>query len=944
MISFSQLFGPASLQFLNDIFFYDGSPAVEDAMRLNKKLTSVNTKQESTIISLKRDVQELNNKLVKVKVSSLGRSEENNNLTVKEQRIQQLQHRLNVETEMNTKLREEHVTERAGKREVMSSLQHAQQLLLTQTQAVSRLELELEALREEYQALKREQELTREKTQGNEARFADLIEEYRHSRMIWENEKLVLLERIQCERQDLISVNHDQLPEKHTELSSYTMLSAEPTQGLKSGLEHDKDRSPDNEWVTKDIPTEDTVIVDGEALTVQSDYVADVSDRISYVGPLGCLETVIDNSPQTSNCKVVFGIQTTHVSTLDPECHDVEGGGDGRSGKDKPSSVLRLPAGDSEGLPPPQSGSEDGQATLTDVVHVLSICGAGEVQTADSNKKPVSCDPVSALIDNVCPSSGDHLSNKGDSKRELSGSENRSVYGALDSDLVAGGTRDAEQEPSMYTPGMTACQTTDKHGGSQTFQDVDPVQADVPLTVPRSSGPCGTLPLISSISTNVGEIDMIRCHAADGDEAVIPAEESPRSPLSAAVSRNSNTHTGNLTGEELSRTSLHSEPRNLPQINSPWRIMALDFARSDCDTGTEHKQPTVCGALVTADVVDSKCQGTLSECGHASPDDETRGDVPEQPSSCVDFALPVGSQARHQDVVNLPQSERLHEGHCPGTAVDQLRPTQANDGDAEVTQNQPINLTSKPQSDETDFSAKISLSRQSDSISSEEETSEIIEYLFLPSEKIYQSSFELTTKKRDILSRNMQGIAVGRSPLGSWPTTSASPVTTPVSDLKTKLSSEFQEPPPPPITIPVFLKGKKNTSDPPVMTGSGARQDIRSLLTSHQRHNQEWNSIRENLNEVSAEKEDQVHVPVSSVLPNTLTTSSMGSSRSWQNTQTVSSPCQPSPNRTGSSDAFAPISQEKGHLQKSDIRTQIDKIEELLGSERLRLSKRHKME
>lgn len=41
-------------------------------------------------------MEELNNKLIKAKVTSMGRSEENCNLTVKEQNIQELQHRLHV--------------------------------------------------------------------------------------------------------------------------------------------------------------------------------------------------------------------------------------------------------------------------------------------------------------------------------------------------------------------------------------------------------------------------------------------------------------------------------------------------------------------------------------------------------------------------------------------------------------------------------------------------------------------------------------------------------------------------------------------------------------------------------------------------------------------------------------------------------------------------------
>ncbi|KAJ8002799.1 hypothetical protein DPEC_G00162720 [Dallia pectoralis] len=1011
---------------------------VEEAMRINKKLTSVNRTQESTIISLKQEVQEVNNKLIKAKVSSLGRSEENDNLTVKEQEIQQLQHRLNVETEMNTKLREEHGTERAEKREVMNSLQHAQQLLLTQTRAVSRLELELEALREEHQALKREQEVTRESTLGNKERFIHLIEEYRNSRITWENEKLALLEKIQCERQDLRPVNR--ADEKHTEFSC-TTLSEETMHGPKGVLEHGKvcqrgDKSHDDQCVSPDTPAEDTVEKDGEAKTVESDYkrgemsVTDVSDHIGYVGLVGCLKTAIDKSPQTSHCKAISGQQITGDSTLDSECHDSGGGGDSSWGEDKPSTVLQPPAGDFEVMAPPWSGSADGPTTLTDVVHVLGICVAGEAQPADSNRKPASSDPLVRLIHNVCSSSGDYLSNNGDVQTGLSDSENRSVYGTLDTDPVTGGTRDAEQEPSVYTREMVACQTTDKHGRSQktnSYQDVDPGPADVPLTVSQASGPCSWFPV------NVVRGDEIRCHTAEGREVVIPADESLSSSLSATVTQVTNSHIRIMTGEELSGSSYHLEPLNLSQLNRSQSMVAPDLAQSDCVTKkppdkhelpalhtvpvtvdvldslhtvpvtvdvldslhsvpvtvdvldslhtvpvTEdvldslhsvpvtvdvldslhtvpvtvdvldslHSVPVTVDVLdslhtvpvtvdvldslhsvpVTVDVLDSDCQGTLSESEHANCENEICGDVP---SSCVTVT------------VNSPQSIVAHEGHDSNTTGNKLRPKYDNENNAEVTQTQTIPLTSKCQSDGTDFSTKINLSTQSDTINSEEETSEIIDYVLLSSKKRYRSSFELTTKKRYFFPRNMPGIAASPSPVGSLPTPPTGPPTTPVSDLKTRLSSGSQGSPSLPFTLPIFLKGRKNTSDSSVMTRSLAWQDTRRVVTSHQIQNREgWNSIRENFNEVSAEKGNRVHVPVSSVLPNI---SSMGSSRSGQNLHAFSSPGQPSFSRNVSADAFPPGLQDNGASQTPDIRTRIGKFEEL-GSERLRLFKRRKMD
>ncbi|XP_053091227.1 uncharacterized protein LOC113546502 isoform X3 [Pangasianodon hypophthalmus] len=125
---------------------------VEEAMRINKKLVSINKKQESTIAALKKDVERLNSELVKSKVVSICRSgDENSYYLLKDQQLQELKQRLIVETELNKKLRNEIAAERAEKQELMSSLQNAQWLLQTQTQAVSRTEQQLLIHTEEYQ-------------------------------------------------------------------------------------------------------------------------------------------------------------------------------------------------------------------------------------------------------------------------------------------------------------------------------------------------------------------------------------------------------------------------------------------------------------------------------------------------------------------------------------------------------------------------------------------------------------------------------------------------------------------------------------------------------------------------------------------------------------------------------------------------------------------------
>ncbi|KAK6319942.1 hypothetical protein J4Q44_G00090490 [Coregonus suidteri] len=155
------------------------------------------------------------------------------------------------------------------------------------------------------------------------------MEEYRNSKMTWENES-----------------------------------------GLKDNqnpMGESRDQSAKDECVSKDIPREDTDVVDGEAQTVESDsrqrnlHVTDVSDQSSEVGPVGCLETLMDDSPQTVHCKVIDSVQATHGS--DPGCTDVKGGGESHQGKDKPSSVLQPPAGSLEWFASLQFGSADGPTT-----------------------------------------------------------------------------------------------------------------------------------------------------------------------------------------------------------------------------------------------------------------------------------------------------------------------------------------------------------------------------------------------------------------------------------------------------------------------------------------------------------------------------------------------------------------------------------------------------
>ncbi|XP_035011790.2 myosin-1 isoform X2 [Hippoglossus stenolepis] len=201
---------------------------VDEAMRINKKLTSANEKQEANLVSLKK-LEQVNTKLIKTKMMSVTHDKFHDGQTGKEQHVEKLHQRLRMETEILKKLEEENVAVRAEKQRLMISLQHNQQLLLSQTQTVNRVELELQTQEEQHQALKQEHEVMRDKSKALEDKVARLMECHAASMTSWDKEKKVFLDDIESEQQELRSVKEalDELHEKHTEVSSLSKEQAQ---------------------------------------------------------------------------------------------------------------------------------------------------------------------------------------------------------------------------------------------------------------------------------------------------------------------------------------------------------------------------------------------------------------------------------------------------------------------------------------------------------------------------------------------------------------------------------------------------------------------------------------------------------------------------------------------------------------------------------------------
>ncbi|XP_054555263.1 coiled-coil domain-containing protein 73 isoform X2 [Talpa occidentalis] len=190
---------------------------VQEAIQLNKRLSALNTKQESEICSLKKELKKVTSDLIKLKVTYQHKmGEENINLTLKEQKFQELQERLNMELELNKKINEEITNIQEEKQDIISSFQNMQQLLQQQTQANTEIEAELKMLKENNQTLERDNELQREKVKENEEKFLNLQNEHEKALGTWKKEVEEL-------NREIIKIKNEfsSLKETHTKLQEY---------------------------------------------------------------------------------------------------------------------------------------------------------------------------------------------------------------------------------------------------------------------------------------------------------------------------------------------------------------------------------------------------------------------------------------------------------------------------------------------------------------------------------------------------------------------------------------------------------------------------------------------------------------------------------------------------------------------------------------------------
>ncbi|XP_027417766.1 coiled-coil domain-containing protein 73 [Bos indicus x Bos taurus] len=187
---------------------------VQEAIQLNKRLSALNKKQESEINSLKKELKTVTLDLINTKVTcQQQKMGAENNLTIKEQKFQELEERLKMELELNKKINEEITCIQDEKQGIIISFQQLQQLLQQQTQANTEME-------EKLKTLERDNELQREKVKENEEKFLNLQNEHEKALGTWKKHVEELNGEINEIKSELSSLKetHTKLQEDYDEL------------------------------------------------------------------------------------------------------------------------------------------------------------------------------------------------------------------------------------------------------------------------------------------------------------------------------------------------------------------------------------------------------------------------------------------------------------------------------------------------------------------------------------------------------------------------------------------------------------------------------------------------------------------------------------------------------------------------------------------------------
>ncbi|XP_047013222.1 uncharacterized protein LOC108268961 isoform X1 [Ictalurus punctatus] len=825
---------------------------VEEAMRINKKLVSMNKKKESTIAALKKDVEKLNSELVKSKVVSICRSGDESSYLLKDQQMQELKQRLIVETELNKKLRNEIAVERAEKQELMSSLQHAQWLLQTQTQTVSRTEQQLLIHTEEYQVLKREHEMVRERSKEKEDRLVHLIDDYKHSKIALEKEMRTLHAKMQADQEELKAVKkaYDHLHEKHQQLSSCMMHQARPIHGLENGRIDIQTNSPTS--LNCDMDLDKDISSDGEA--------RQASPQNNCEQMRHCKEDEDIPDERTAECQeAVIGRENDEVNV--------------RSQMDR--TTLALPPTEGlVGLAPDQSETSE-RVSGTDVTNQ-------QIDPAVKQEASVSeSAPVLGLFDNGHPSNA--LQSYTEScLAKLSEPQTRSVYGVA-SDPVMSEPRVTPGEKSLCVYERREHQTPDIHT-SETSQDINLKGVEPQTPAPEKN----QAPSASPNSDSVVEEDTEPPHAHN------------KSPTKYG---------------QLGVPYLNPQQRFIPHESDSSRegFSLVPHAASISDTPFSELQELQVSPDQQEDI-NNHIRVTKAKC------------IPEVELNAISHPAESSSQSTVFIAANIAEAQ---DGNKTDDICTSALSAQSSEQNVEAS---PYPQMSHPQ--ENSVFPDTKLSEQSNN---KEKQMTGIEPGYSDESKSYGSSLELDVPLKETLDAKLNG---SRSAALRQTNKSSAPSKIFISEQKSVLPSGFQDLLRS-LRTPVFPKS--------TLRNRGGLLDKANVSDVHpyrkNDHCGEWNAIKETFSEISTEKESRIPISFGSAQPGSPAACSVGNGLR-QNCTVTPPPRRHNLGKVSRSvcEERTPTPLEKEDNQKSDIRTQIAKIEQFLSSEVIKPQKRRRVD
>uniref|UniRef100_A0A8C0T6S0 Coiled-coil domain containing 73 n=1 Tax=Canis lupus familiaris TaxID=9615 RepID=A0A8C0T6S0_CANLF len=287
---------------------------VQEAIQLNKRLSALNKNQESEICSLKKELKKVTSDLIKSKVTCQHKmGEENIHLTVKEQKFQELQERLNMTLERDNELQREKIKENEEK---FLNLQNEHEKALGTWKKhveelngeINEIKNELSSLKETHKLQEHYNELCDQKKFEEDKKFQNLPEvNTENSEMSMEKSENTIIQKYnsgQEIKKDTVSFCFDtNYREKEKKEGSFIEFIIEDLQLFEKSSKNEfdpvipQDENQSEISQSKTLCTEKELISQGQTLNdFRKAVTSEIKDKVGSEKDHGCTEFKSPNS------------------------------------------------------------------------------------------------------------------------------------------------------------------------------------------------------------------------------------------------------------------------------------------------------------------------------------------------------------------------------------------------------------------------------------------------------------------------------------------------------------------------------------------------------------------------------------------------------------------------------------------------------------------------